>query len=104
MIFEERIYQIAYGKIPDLMSLYEKEGLPIQLPILGKLIGYFTTEIGTLNQVVHLWGYESLDDRLTRRARLMQEPVWRGFLDKIAPFIIHQENRILLPTSFSPLR
>ncbi len=104
MIYEERIYQIAYGKIPDLLEVYEAEGLPIQLPILGNLIGYFSTEIGALNHVVHIWGYESLDDRALRRARLLADTGWRAFLEKIAPFIVHQENRILIPTSFSPLR
>jgi hypothetical protein len=104
MIVEERIYRIATGKIPQLMEIYEKEGLPIQLPILGKLIGYFHTEIGTLNQVVHLWGYESLNDRAERRARLMKNEDWRRFIDRITPLILKQENRILIPTSFSPLR
>ena len=32
----------------------------LQQRILGNLIGYFTTEIGMLNQSVHLWGYTSL--------------------------------------------
>jgi hypothetical protein len=104
MIVEERIYRIATGKIPQLMAMYEKDGLPIQLPILGKLIGYFHTEIGTLNQVVHLWGYESLNDRAERRARLMKNEDWLRFIDRITPLILKQENRILIPTSFSPLR
>jgi hypothetical protein len=104
MIYEERIYQITYGKIPELMKLYETEGLPIQLPILGNLIGYFSTDIGLLNQVVHIWGYQSLDDRASRRARLAADAGWQVFLGKIAPFMVRQENRILIPTSFSPLR
>jgi hypothetical protein len=104
MIVEERIYRIVTGKIPQLMAMYEKEGLPIQLPILGNLIGYFHTEIGTLNQVVHLWGYENLNDRAERRARLMQNEDWQRFIDRATPLILKQENRILIPTSFSPLR
>ena len=38
------------------------------IPILGRLIGYFQTEIGDLNHVVHLWAYDSLEDRAARRA------------------------------------
>ena len=37
---------------------YDPRGLKIQTRILGNLIGYFHTEIGELNQIVHLWGYE----------------------------------------------
>ena len=44
-------------------------------------LGYFSTEIGVLNQTVHLWGYEGLDDRLRRRAAA--EPP-SGFLADIA--------------------
>jgi hypothetical protein len=40
----------------------------VQTDHLGKLIGFFFTEIGVVNQVVHIWAYESLDDRLVRRA------------------------------------
>jgi hypothetical protein len=42
-------------------------GLRIQKRILGNLIGYFHTE---LDQIVHLWGYESFADRERRRALL----------------------------------
>ncbi len=25
---------------------------------LGNLVGYFTTEVGNVNEIVHIWGYE----------------------------------------------
>ena len=39
-----------------------------------ELIGYFTTEIGTLNQIVHMWGYESMAQRQERRTALYSDP------------------------------
>ena len=104
MIIEERIYRIKPGRIAHYMDLVREEGLAIQQPILGNLIGYFQTEIGLLNHVVHLWGYRDLADRAERRERLAAEPAWQKFTIKLAENIDTLENRILIPTDFSPLR
>jgi hypothetical protein len=104
MIVEERIYTLHPGKVAEMVRLYGEEGLPLQQRYLGKFIGYFTTETGNLNQVVFLWGYDSLDDRAARRDRLAQDPDWQRYLTKVVALLVNQENRILKPTSFSPIR
>jgi len=103
MIVEQRTYDFRTGQIPAFLELYEETGArELQARILGNLVGYFVSEIGPLNQTVHLWAYGSLDDRAARRAALMQEPLWRDFLGQITPMILRQESKILLPTAFSP--
>jgi hypothetical protein len=72
--------------------------------VLGGLVGAFTVEIGSLSTYTHLWRYDSLDQRAERRAALQSRPDWQAFLGKIQPLIHTQQNRILIPTSFSPLR
>lgn len=104
MIIEERDYRVKAGKLGQFVSLYEKHGLPIQLELLGKFLGYFTTEIGELNHVVALWGYESLDDRLQRRDQMMADPRWQEYLKMVDGLLDVQTTRILRPTSFSPIR
>ncbi|WP_011581853.1 MULTISPECIES: NIPSNAP family protein [Chelativorans] len=104
MIVEERIYRICSGKMKDYLALVRDEGLAIQKPILGNLIGYFVTEIGPLNHVVHMWGYDSLDDRARRRAALASDPRWQAFSPRLAETIESLENRILVPVDFSPLK
>ena len=104
MIVEERIYQIATGLLPEYLERYESMGLEIQTRILGNLIGYFTTEVGPLSTLVHLWGYADLADRTARRAALAQEATWQHYLEVCTPLIVAMENRILVPTRFSPLR
>ena len=103
MLVEERTYTLHVGKTAAYLKAYEEVGLEVQRAILGNLIGYFTTDIGTLNQIVHLWGYESMDDRQERRRKLQEDPAWQSYLTTIRPFVLHQENRILVPTSFSPI-
>lgn len=104
MIVDERTYTIQIGKIPDYLKLYQAEGLEIQKRTLGNLIGYFVTEIGTLSTVVHLWAYDSMEDRAQRRATLAKDPEWQAYLAKMQPLVTAMENRILTPTAFSPLR
>lgn len=104
MIFEQRDYHVHTGKLPELMRLYETEGIPIQLEVLEGLVGAFTTEVGALSTYTHLWRYESFEDRMRRRAALMARDDWKAFLAKIQPMIHTQHNRLLLPTAFSPLR
>jgi hypothetical protein len=102
MIVEERIYTAQPGKSLEYVRMYEAEGLAIQRPILGNLVGYFTTEIGTLNQIVHLWAYEDLADRAARRATLLGDPRWKAYSAKVVPLLLTQENKILVPAPFSP--
>jgi hypothetical protein len=104
MIVEERDYRIKAGKTGEFVALYEQHGLPIQIELLGKFLAYFTSEIGELNHVVALWGYDSLDDRLARRDRMMADPRWQEFLRKAVGFVEVQNVRLLRPTAFSPIR
>lgn len=103
MIIEQRVYRFRPGGIAEFMPLYEAGPLALQRRILGNMLGYFVTEIGPLNETVHLWGYDNLDERTRRRALLMAEPEWRAFLGRIMPLIETQQNRIMLPTAFSPI-
>ncbi|ABD55185.1 NIPSNAP family protein [Jannaschia sp. CCS1] len=104
MIIEQRTYDFHPGAIPKFFNIYEETGArELQMRILGNLVGYYMTELGPLNQTVHLWGYASLDDRAARRTALMQEDVWRGFLGQILPLLQRQESKILLPQPFSPI-
>jgi hypothetical protein len=102
MIIEERIYTCYCGKAQQYVKMYQEEGLAIQRPILGNLVGYFTSELGVLNQVVHLWAYEDLQDRAARRARLLAHPEWNAYAAKVQPLVLNQENKILIPAPFSP--
>lgn len=102
MIVEQRRYSLKIGRIGEYLSLYEKEGFAIQKPILGRLVGYFSTDVGTLHQIVHLWAYQDHADRAERRARLAAEPSWQAYLKKVQPLQISQQNEILIPAPMCP--
>ncbi len=100
MVVEERIYTLQPGQAPAYIRLYEAEGMAIQKPILGRMVGYYSTEFGPLNQVIHLWAYESLAEREERRARLLADERWQAYAAKVRPMVINQENKLLNPAPF----
>jgi hypothetical protein len=101
VIVEMREYTLAPGKVPEYLQLYEREGLAIQREILGHMVGYYRTEVGTaVNQVVHLWAYQSFEDREERRARLAAHPGWQSYLQKMRPMLVEQQNRLMSPAPF----
>jgi hypothetical protein len=104
VIVEQRDYHVFTGKLNELVRLYAEEGIALQEEILGGLVAVFTTDIGNLSTYTSLWRYESFADREERRARLQADERWQRFLAKIQPLIHTQQNRILVPTAFSPLR
>lgn len=102
MIVDHRIYTLQPGKVASFVELFEREGLPLYLHYCGKLIGYYIADGGTLNQVVHLWAYDSVEDRERRRAELYLDSRWGDFLDAALPLVVSQESRLLKPARFSP--
>ena len=81
----------------------EREGIPIERPILGGCSASTRSEIGTLNQVIHLWGYESFEDRQRRRQQLAADPEWMRFTPKVMPMIRDMHNQLLNPAPFAAI-
>ena len=102
MIVEQRTYTLPHGTMATYLERYEKNALPVQMKHLGRLLGFYVTEIGTLNQVVHLWAYDSLADREQRREKLAADPAWQEFMRINAGSFTHQEVKIMKPARFSP--
>lgn len=105
MIVEQRTYILHTGaSLQGYLEAYEGIGLPAQKPILGGFLGYFVTEFGRQNELNHFWAYTDLEDRRTRRADLAKNTRWQECLTIIRPMIMTMENKIMYPTSFSPIR
>jgi hypothetical protein len=104
MIVEERMYTVQVGKAKEWLDFYQQHGWPIQEKYLGKCIGFFTTEIGTLNMIVHLWAYDDLAHRERARAEMAKDPAWHAFITGQPKVVVSQEVRIMIPTAFSPIK
>ncbi|UVJ43406.1 NIPSNAP family protein [Pseudomonas sp. LS1212] len=106
MFYELRTYTIKPTRLADWLALYQSDALAVQTEHLGKLVGFFTTEFGEANQVVHIWAYESLDERMARRASMAADSRWAEFSrkNKELDAVVRLESRMMRPTGFSPLK
>jgi len=104
MFYEMRTYTIQVGKMQEYLRHFEETGLQV-ISRYTTLVGWWYTEIGELNQVIHIWAYESLDDRIKKRAALYQDQDWlNGFVPKAFPMLVKQESKLLMAASFSPIK
>lgn len=104
LILDERSYAIHPAHVRDYLDLYVAEGMALQVQHLGRLLGWFTTDTGTVNEVVHMWLYDDMADRERRRLALEADPQWWAFRAKTSPYVQSMRSRILRPTAFSPLK
>jgi hypothetical protein len=102
MIIEHRTYNLPHGAMEDYLARYEKQALPLLKKHLGRLLGFFVSEIGPLNQVVHIWVYDSLADREQRRAKLDADPEWIEFKAGNRGTFTTQEVKVMRMARFSP--
>jgi hypothetical protein len=105
MIVDLRTYTMVPGRLGAWLALYRSDGMPIHHRHLGKPIGVFTTDVGTLNQVVFIWAFQDHADRERRRNALEADPDWAAYRKKTAEAgnVQHQENKLIRSTDFSPM-
>ncbi|HTH75844.1 MAG TPA: NIPSNAP family protein [Trinickia sp.] len=106
VIIEIRTYRCKVGMTGAFLKFYERDGLALQAQHLGEPIGFFMSEIGDLNEIVHLWRFESLADRETRREALQRDEKWHEFLRNggATDCLVSQSSTIYRPASFSKIR
>src|SRR4051794_10536057 len=105
MIVEMRTYTLRLGAMPAFLQRYAREGRPVQVEHLGEPLAYLSSDIGALNQVVHLWRYESFEDRTRRRAALEADPRWLAYRGRSLAddHLLQQSNSILNAVDFAAL-
>jgi hypothetical protein len=97
MIYEMRTYLMKPGSIPEVEKRWAA-ALPERLK-LSPLAGFWRTEVGSLNQIIHVWPYKDLNERDTIRAKAVQMGIWPP---KAMEFILEMESKILHSAPFSP--
>lgn len=97
MIIEMRTYLLKPGAVQSFEERFT-EGLPYRLKF-SKLGAFWRSEIGTLNQVIHVWPYKDFEERVRIGKEARETGKWPP---KTHEFILTQENKILQPAPFSP--
>lgn len=97
-VYELRIYDYEAGIIPTVIERWQ-EKIEARLKLSPLVMCGFTTS-GRLHQWVHLWAYENAFERQKIRAESIRMKIWPP---GAAGGLIRQRNRLLVPSSFSPL-
>ncbi|EFA82488.1 hypothetical protein PPL_04913 [Heterostelium album PN500] len=93
-VYELRTYSISLENFANFISLTQ-EHMHMRAKH-SKLCGYWMSELGGINEVVHLWEYSSLDHRAQVRSNLRFDKDWNEkYMAKMKPMVLKQENIVL---------
>ena len=95
MIYEMRTYTLKPGTVPDFEERFA-EALPHREEY-SKLGAFWHTEFGPLNEVIHVWPYEDLDERARIREEAAKNPNWPP---RTGEFVLNMESQIMIPAPF----
>ena len=103
-IYEKRTYSVTVGQMAEVIRLYTTLGWPALQAggFANKLIGYFVSDTGELHQLVHLWRFDSDDDRRAHWKRLFEDEAFMAFARQLRPLVKTQQNQLLLAAPWGP--
>lgn len=97
MIIEVRTYQLKPGGVTEFEKRFG-EALPGREKY-SKLAALWHTEVGALNEVTHVWPYDSFEQRTQVRAAAVEAGAWPP---QNSEFIVSMQSEIFIPAPFSP--
>jgi NIPSNAP len=90
-----RVYTIKPRLMPKFLDILDRLGMPVLIETLGPPLGFYTSAVGQLNQVVHLWGYDDMADYERRGKARDAHPGFPAYLTATIDIVIAQENRLI---------
>lgn len=102
-LVDHRIYTIRLRKMGEFIEVFDRLAMPILLRTLGAPLGFWTSQVGQLNQFVHLWGYDSLADYEQRSLARDQHPGFPAYLAASEHLIVAQETRLIRRATLASL-
>ncbi len=101
-IYELRTYQVTVGKMAEVVNLYKTLGWPALEKHPKKLVGYFTGDVGAINQLVHLWRFDDDADRRAFYAGTAADADFMAFVAQLRPLLQSQQNKLMLAAPWGP--
>jgi|TARA_B100000959_G_scaffold40553_4_gene40196 hypothetical protein len=103
LIYDMRIYDLKPGSVPEYMSAVEEVALRIRQDYGIKLAGWYYSDIGPLNRIVHIWGYQNYTHFEESRIKVRSDPRWdRDYLPRVKNLILAQQDMIMNGANFFP--
>ncbi len=105
MLYELRVYDARAGKLPALNDRFANHTTGFFKDHGIGIVGFWTAEIGTSNQLTYMLGYDGLGDREQKWGAFGSDPDWhkaRAASEVDGPLNRRSQNSILRRTSYSP--
>ena len=97
MIYEIRTYLLKPGTVPQAEQAFaDKIAERVKY---SPIAGFWRSEVGTLNQIIHIWPYKDMNERAQIRAEVVAKKVWPP---AISDFVVSMESKIMIGAPFSP--
>jgi hypothetical protein len=97
MIYEVRTYTLRPGSTAEVERLMG-EAYP-EREKFSSLAGFFHTEVGPLNEIIHIWPYADINERDQVRRESRESGKWPP---AVGEFIVNQKVEVVLPFPFMP--
>ena len=96
-----RTYDIAMGKTPEYMAAVREIALPVRESYGVKLAGWYYTDVGALNKVVHIWAYRDYAHFEEAREAFRNDERWiNNYVPRVKGIILRQENQLMRASDF----
>lgn len=101
MIYNMRMYDFNPGDVPKYMDAVRDIALKVRQDHGAKLAGWYYTDIGQLNRVVHIWAYEDYAHFEKARDAIRSDPRWEGeYLPRVRGLIVKQQDMMMKASDF----
>ncbi len=104
MIYDYRMYTLKPGATPEYRAGVKELSLPIRQRHGVTLAGWYWSEIGALNQVVHIWGYNDAKHMQEAQDAFTADPEWTGkYIPRAVGLVETQKTWTMNSPSFAPV-
>ena len=97
-IYEMRIYHYKTGSMPEVIKRWG-DAIPHREEY-SPCAGAMYSDLGSLNKWMHIWPYKDMEDRNRIRTEASKTEHWPP---PTREFLLSQESKMLVPSSFSPM-
>jgi hypothetical protein len=105
MLYESRIYSAVPGKLPALNERFAKHTMGFFTKYAIGMLGFWTDEIGTSNQLTYILTFDSMADREKKWGAFQADPGWqqvRAQTEAEGVLVAQVHNAFMRLTPYSP--
>ena len=101
MIYEFRTYDLVPGSVPEVMQRFGESYK--KRKDFSKLAAFFYTEIGPLNQIIHIWQFQDDNNRRKLWKTIYADKDFIKFASEFRPLVLTQENKLMTCAPWTPI-